>query len=198
MSQLAHRNGGMAWWYGSIADWMLRNPDKKIEDCAVFLNKHPHTISRIVNSDVFKAHLAQRRREWQAEHDAALKEKLHGVATASMDAILEQIDKKRDHLKLDVLTELMSSSLESLGYGRPTTPQVQINSIVDASKQIVAVQVSAEDLSKARDALRQAEQKTVEVQALPDLGPSGSVEATAPSVGRGVSEIETDKGDVGP
>jgi len=193
MSHLAQRNGGMAWWYGSIADWMLRNPDKKIEDCATFLNKNPSTISRIINSDVFKAYMAQRRREWQTEHDYALKEKLHGVALGSMDAILEQIDKKRDTLRLDVLTELMSSSLESLGYGRPASPSVQINSVVDASKHVVAVQVSAEDLAVARDALRSAEAKTV--QALPDLGPSGSVEATAPAVGRGVSEIETEEGD---
>lgn len=156
---VAAQRGQMRWWYASIADWMLRNPGSKLEECAKFFNKHPNTISLIINSDVFKAYLAQRRREWQLDHDAQLTQRLGDVAMKSMDCILEQIDKKRDTLRLDVLTELMGSSLEKLGFGKPNAPTVQVNTMVDASTQQIAIAVSPETLREAREALRIAESR---------------------------------------
>lgn len=156
------------WWYASIADWMLRNPGKTQEDCAAFFGKHPNTISRIVTSDVYRAYLAQRRREWQADHDGQLTQKLSDVAMKSMDVILEQLDKKRDALRIDVLKDLMGTSLESLGFGKPNAPQVQVNQMVDASQQTVTVSVTPAALQEARAALRLAEARRsqlIEVEA---------------------------------
>ena len=162
--------GRWRWWYAAIADWMLRNPDGTQDECAKHFGKHPNTISRIVTSDTYRAYLAQRRREWQADHDAKITQRLGDVALKSMDNILDQLDKKRDTLKLDILTELMGSSLEALGFGKPAAPTVQVNTQVDASSQTVVLpgSVSAAALVEAREALRLAEARRIQdVDVLP-------------------------------
>lgn len=177
--------GRWRWWYASIADWMLRNPDGTQEDCARHFGKHPNTISRIVTSDTFRAYLAQRRREWQSDHDARITQRLGDVALKSMDNILDQLDKKRDTLKLDILTELMGSSLEALGFGKPAAPTVQVTTQIDASTQQVVLpgSVSTAALEEARAALRLAEQRRVlEIDVVPN---------SSPAVGAGSSEVET-------
>lgn len=186
---VAAQRGNWRWYYASIADWMLRNPGRPMSECAAHINRHPNTVSMIVNSDVFKSYFAQRRREFTAEHDAQLTQRLGDVAMKSMDCILEQIDKKKDTLRLDVLTELMGSSLEKLGFGKPNAPTVQVNNLVDASTHQVAVAVSPEALREAREALRVAESSrrggggtdilvapSAEAPALPASGTGGVLE----------------------
>src|SRR3972149_9250915 len=66
---VAAQHGRMRWWYDSIADWMISHPDQPMYECARALHKSPTTISLIVNSDVFKHYLAERRRHFAERHD---------------------------------------------------------------------------------------------------------------------------------
>lgn len=188
----------MRWWYASIADWMLANPDKTLTECAQYFNKHLNTISRITHSDTFKAYLAQRRREFQADFDARLTGRLGDVALKSMEAITDIIDKKGDSLRIDTLTELMSTSLEALGFGKPVTPAVQVNqTLVDQSQHVtLPLSVSPAALEEARQALRVAEARRgmPQIDVLPSAPPVAleAVEAPTPLVG-GASTIEKDQ-----
>ncbi len=192
----AAARGGWRWYYESIADWMLRNPDKTQEDCAKFFNRSPNTISGIMRSDIFRAYMAQRRREWQREHDQILTQRIGQVALKAADNILDQLDKKRDTLRLDVLTNLMGSSLEALGFGKPSAPTVQVNTMVDSSTNTVTLplSVSPAALEEARQALRLAEtRRIVDLDALPALPGAGSTEAAPSLVSGDVARIEKDQ-----
>ena len=145
----------MLWYFDAIIDWMIANPGRPLYECAAHVNRTPTTISAIVNSDMFKAALAARKVTFQAQHDLGLIEKTTKIANASLDAILEHLDKKRDKIPLNTLTELSDSALTRLGYGvTPLTPPMVQNNQVNNT---VVVQATPEDLEIARMALRQVQ-----------------------------------------
>jgi len=165
-----------AWYYDSIIDWMVANPGRPLSECAAHVHKSQSWLSTIINSDMFKAALAQRRETFSATHDALLTEKVTKVAMMGMDIILEKMEKKRDAIPISQLHTISDGAMQRLGYGvKPGVgPGVQVNVGVGIQNQPqVVVPVSADDLAAARFALRQAEQ----MKALP--APSG-VEVLGP------------------
>jgi hypothetical protein len=156
-------NGRWTWWFSAIADAMIRNPDKKIKDIAVMLNKHPNTISMIINTDLFKEYLAQRKEAWRHEHDHALRAKMTDVASEGLDIILEQLKAKRTQIPLNAALKVTESALDRLGYAPASAPTVVVdNSVHDNRQQTVQVAgLSAKDLEEARAALRLSEQTRI-------------------------------------
>lgn len=155
--------GRWNWWYSSIADVMIRSPSFTKEEIALELRKHPHTISLIVNTDMFQDYLAQRKDAWRREHDFALVAGLTKVAELSIESAASFLEKKKDQVPLPVAVEAMNSALDRLGYGPKPTAQVAIQVNQDARAQTVIVQgVSASVLEEARQALRIAESKRAE------------------------------------
>ena len=144
----------MMWYYSAIIDWMIANPGRPLSECAKHIGRGQNTLSTIINSDMFKAALAQRKAEFQMRHDLSIIEKTTKVAHASLDAILESIEKKRDKIPLDALREISDSALSRLGYG--TTPAANPGVVVNVQQNVVAP-VSAQDLAEARMALRQVQ-----------------------------------------
>lgn len=143
------------WWYSSIADWMIRNPGGTIVDCAKELNKHANTIGFIMKTDLFQDYFAARRAEWIRDHDFELRNKLTKVASLTLDATAEKLEKQRDKIDLPLLTDLLSSSLDRLGFAPAAVPSVQINQIGDNRTQVqLPGSVTASDLEEARMVLR--------------------------------------------
>jgi hypothetical protein len=148
------------WWYPAIADWMLRNPGRPMKDCAAELGKAENTIYMIAGTDMFRDYLAKRRAMYREQHDFALVSKVTQVAEASLDLILDRLDKKRDAVPMDLL--------DRLGYGAKPAPMVQINTSVD--NRHVTVPVSLDALAEARATLRRAEAvRAVEEESRPRL-----------------------------
>ena len=156
MNQVNQPSGRWRNWYEDIADWMIQHPGGLAKECAKDLNKHPVTISMIVGSDLFKAYYAKRRAEWRERHDHALINKLTNLAEASLDLLLIQLEKKKDQVPIQLVTEMATSALDRLGYSpqRNGGPALQVN--VNGA-QTVQVAVSTEQLEEAREALRVAE-----------------------------------------
>lgn len=167
----AHRWG---WWYPAIADWMIANPGRRLQDCARDLNKSPTTISMIVNTDLFKDFLATRRREWESVHDFALRSKTTKVAELGLDILLESLEKKRSTVPISTLSEITTSALDRLGYS-PNKPQasVQINNI-QQSGGVTVVPVSVDALREAQEAIRLAQSRRAAQSSLE--GSSGSAQ----------------------
>lgn len=152
--------GRWRWWYSSIADWMIRNPGGHLKDCAAELRKSENTIYYITSTDLFKDYFAQRRAEWQKDHDFTIRSRLTDVAEKALDAISEKLDKQRDKVELPLLTELLTSSLDRLGFAPATGPMVQVNQYnQDNSQKVVQLpgSVTATALDEARMALRAAQ-----------------------------------------
>lgn len=183
--------GRWRWWYSAIADHMIRQPDARIEDIAKALNRAPNTISMIINTDLFKTYLQQRKTAWTVEHDFALRAKLTGVASKGLDIIQEVLEKKGDQIPLQRLAELTASSLDRLGYAPSSGPQVVVNTgNIDQSQK--TLNVSSDVLREAREKMRTVEQQKAgqslpEAQQTPSL--ASPLEATEVGSGR-VSDAE--------
>lgn len=148
----------MMWYYSAIIDWMIANPGRPLRECAQYVGKTQTTLSIIINSDMFKAALAQRKEQFRQMHDIGLIEKTTKVANAGLDAILETLEKRRDKIPLADLNTVTDGALQRLGYGvKPNSqPGVQVNIGGNAQAQVV-LPVSAQDLEEARMALRQVQ-----------------------------------------
>lgn len=164
-------------WYSAIADILIRTPAASNIDIAAELGKHSNTISMIVNTDMFREYLAQRKDEWRRQHDFAILSKLTRVAELSLESAAEYLEKKKDQIPLPVSINAMTSALDRLGYTPKTSPAVEVVVNNDHRAQTVVVQgVSATALEEARNALRIAEGKRAEaydglIQHQPSLSP---------------------------
>lgn len=128
-----------------------------MSDCAAALGKHLNTISFIFRSDIFQEYYAQRRADHAERLDEAMRAKLSGVASKSLDVIMEKLEKQGDQIPMKFVTELATGALDRLGYA-PASPGVNVN-IDTSDRRVVNVAVSAEALTEARDALRAAEER---------------------------------------
>jgi IS30 family transposase len=139
---------------------MIRRPSGAINEIAKELNKHPNTISMIINTDMFQEYLARRKDQWHKEHDFALMSKVTRVAELALDSVATHLETKRDQVPLPIAVEAMTSALDRLGYGPKTAPQVSVNVDNSSRSQTVVIEgVSANALEEARQALRIAEAK---------------------------------------
>lgn len=172
-------NGRWRQWYVDIADWMITHPGGSLTDCAKDLNKHLNTISYITRSNTFQDYYAARRMEHSARQDEMMRAKLTGVASKSLDVILEKLEKQGDQIPLKFMTEIATGALDRLGYA-PAAPATSVN-INTGTQQITQVAVSVEALKEAQDAMRAAEEKrAAEYRMAPRVLPrdvSGSREA---------------------
>lgn len=144
----------LRWWYPAIADWMLRNPGGDMVQCATDLGRNVQCIRMIVNSDMYKDYYAQRRQEWQQNHDFAILSRVNRVAEKSLDLLLDKMEKKGDQVPMNVTKDIAFSALDRLGYAPQTGPQVAVN--VGEQKNVF-VAVTPDALEEARTALRLAE-----------------------------------------
>lgn len=151
-------------WYDGIIDDMLANPGTTVKDTALRLGRHPHTISAIIGSDLFKARWDQRREQFNRALDIHLTQKLSQVAEKALQHTITTLDKKQDSIPLPILKDLALGSLDRLGYGpsRSESPSVQVT--------VNSNTASAEALARAREKMRDLELKVVEPLPLPVAG----------------------------
>lgn len=147
--------GRYRWWYDGIIDWMIANPGAKLYDCAAHFGKANSTISLIVNSDAFKMRLAERRKEFEQIHDAAIVGKTTEIALKALDVMLDQLDKKRDKIPLKDANEIANTALQRLGYGAKPSTVVNVGNGAGAT----VVQVTRETLEASRKQIRQQQER---------------------------------------
>ena len=189
MSAVNPYQGRWRWWYESIADWMIRNPDGLLKDCAAELDKHPNTISYIIHSDMFKEYFAKRKAEWVQKHDLSIVAKTTKIAELGLDVLLESLEKKREKVPIETIDRITNTALERLGYGQKEAPAVQVN----VDQRTAVVQVSAEALHEARMSIRALEDMKKRGMALPaPAGALGQVlELESTKVGEDEEDVTT-------
>lgn len=112
----------LSWWHESIIDWMLLQPEGRLGDCAREFNVTQSWLSIIVNSDLFRARLAQRRAELAGEIGATVIDRLSGIAGQALESIAEKIEKEKTKIPIGELRETAEMSLNALGYGGRAAP----------------------------------------------------------------------------
>lgn len=149
----------MLWYYDAIIDYMIANPGATDMEIGLHVRRGANTIYMIRNSDMFKAHWAQRRQGLSELNDLNVVQKTHKVLDASLDAILSTLQSKRDNIPLSRLESLANTSLKALGYGtdhgpaNPAIVNIQQNNTV-----ALPAGVTGDDIQQARMAIRQVEQ----------------------------------------
>ena len=152
----AYHKKNPRWYHTHIIDWMMANPGGSLADCALFVGKTQPTLSAIIRSDLFQAALEKRKAEFSNVQDLIIKKKLTQVSIASLDMILDVIDKKKSTIPLESLNEVADGALKRLGYGLETKQSpVQVN----IQNNSVAVPVSAAELDSARTLMKQHQNK---------------------------------------
>lgn len=140
------------WWHEALADYLTANPTATNKECADYLGngRSEGTISLIRNTDTFKALLGARRQELRDTMDAAITSKLTGIAYTAFDAILNRLEKKRDTLPMNELTNVVDTISKFTGAGKQGGVTVNVNN----QPQVVNVPVSVSELQEAQAALR--------------------------------------------
>lgn len=160
----------MRYWHEYVIDLMLTNPQLTQGQIAAMLNRSEAWLSRIVNSDMFRAQYEARRFALNAEVDVSITEKLQSLADIALDQMTERVVQQGNSLPMGVLQETCALALKSLGYGAAPRgsqggqgPQVNVH----------VHQATPDSLAEARARLRMVTQ--IEVS----NGPEGAGEMPA-------------------
>lgn len=144
----------------AILRWMLCNPDKKLADCARELNYTQAWLSIIIHSDMFQSRLRSMQERFNDETLISLREKLNGIAHASLDKLADNIELSDDPKFLLDVTE---RTLSRLGYG--TQKGTTVNLINNTQNNVVMSPVSPDVLQEARR-MRESLQQTIDQEEL--------------------------------
>lgn len=146
------RNKPTKWWHEYIVDDMLAFPTDTLRARAKRLDYSEAYLSIIINSDMFKALYAERRKAYNERLDGSIAHKTAQAANKALDIVLETLEKKRDAIPFPALAEFTDRTLSRLGYGEKHASGTNVNVNVG-----LAPAVTPEQLAEARKSLRAVE-----------------------------------------
>jgi len=132
--------------HDAMIDLMIAEPTVKQNTLAAIFDRSPTWISQIINSDVFRARLAERKGEIvDPVLTATIQERLAAVAGESLNRILEKLAGPVTQSD-DFLVKTAKLATDAMGYG--ARPQGQTTNVA------VVVQVPAKAASSTEWAVR--------------------------------------------
>lgn len=142
------------WWYESVIDWMLSNPDKAIRHAAASFDVSENWLYTVVSSDAFQERLAERRREISD----AIKEEVLDRAGRVASKGLRELEKRLDNqetskIPLRSLSEVTETALKALGYGAGSGASIVVNNQNNVA--VVETAASAETIHAVRQQMRE-------------------------------------------
>lgn len=144
-----------AYWYDSIIEWLLANPQASVADCARALGRTPQTLYLVTNSDIFRTRYEQRRKEHFSTLSDSILLRTTRVAAKSLEILEERMETMPEKITTKQILDVTNSTLSALGYGdKGPTTQVNVN-----SQPQVQVTVSPDVLLEARERMRVAQQQ---------------------------------------
>ncbi len=105
------------WWYESVADWMLANPDKTLKDCALVFDVTPTWVYTLTKSRPFIDYLDSRRQVYNTLLATGIVEKYTAVAEIAIDHLAERLVETGPALSAKTLSEIADTTMARLGYG---------------------------------------------------------------------------------
>lgn len=161
----------MRLWHDQLIDYVMAHPTASLKEISVaFGGKNIAYLSVVMNTDMFKQRLEQRRAAFTRGLDASIQHKLLTTLDLTLDVVREQIEQKRTQIPFKDTTAFVNSTLERLGYG---TKSAGVQVTVNAQPQI-----TASDLDEARQLLRRSEAARL-IEAKPVPLPEGRVDDAA-------------------
>lgn len=135
--------------YEQILIWLIENPAAPIRDCAEYFGVTSQWLRIIINSDAFRARLAERQDEVFHTCVADLRDKTHAAAHEALDLFMDKIHVIEDPMKL---LKAVDTLFERLGY----TNKANIGSPTHYTQNNTTVVVGSNELQQARALMDQA------------------------------------------
>jgi hypothetical protein len=158
-------NKPLRWWHESVMDYMLTHPGAPLKEIAAHFKRSVTHMSIIMNTDMFKAGFAERRKHFNEELGHSVQRKMLSALDLALDVVTEQLDKKRAQIPFKDTSAFVNTTLERLGYG---TKQHGVT--VNVAPATSHVTITSQDLADARALLRRSEAaKLIEASPLSSL-----------------------------
>lgn len=142
----------MNWWYQSIIEWMIENPDLPLKFCARDMGVTQPWLSCIINSDAFRVAYKEARGEHFENTSHHVISKMEGIAMQAADLIAERLEEEGDNIPITQLNSTAELALKALGYG--SGPRQQSLSVSVSNEVGVRIAVDREELEAARLRMR--------------------------------------------
>lgn len=142
------------WWYESIVDWMLQNPNKTKTDAAHFFNVSKVWMYQVTNSDVFRALYEERRKVHNGLISGAVIEKTEALTEMALDHLSTRVAEHGEILSPEFLKGVAEMGLEKLGYDGKYSPKTP--------PPVNGGTVSVNILVADRDSLAEARQRAID------------------------------------
>lgn len=147
----------MNWWYQSIIEWMIENPDQPLRVCAQEMGVTQSWLSCIIHSDAFKLAYSQARGEHFENTSYSVISKMEGIAIQAAGLISERLELEGDDIPLGQLNSTAELALKALGFtsshGRPSSVNVNLSN--QNGTVGVSIAVEREVLQESRARMRQ-------------------------------------------
>jgi hypothetical protein len=141
----------MNWWYLSIIEWMIENPDGFLYECAERMGVTQAWLSCIINSDAFRSAYKELRGEHFSNTSFTVVGKMEGIALHTAELISRKLEDEGENLPMGVLHSTAELALKALGFvGSHGQPSVQVN-----VNQRVGISVDRDMLAASRERMRQ-------------------------------------------
>lgn len=105
----------------AIADWLLTNPQRSMEECARHFGITRAWLSVVVNSQAFREMLALKGQEVFEQTVVPLRDKLNGVAHRAVEKLGDVVDNAQDP---KLILDIADRTLHRLGYAPSKGPTV--------------------------------------------------------------------------
>ena len=140
LSSLSHHHLAMM-------DFMLANPQLPMWAVASHFNRTQAWVSTVVNSDLFQAHLHERRKLMEDSQREALKDKLFNITTRGLDALYQGLDD--DEVSVSEKRAITRLGLEASGFlAKAVAPATQV--VVNNNNQNDNREVNVSAVEEAR------------------------------------------------
>lgn len=127
----------------SFMDWILENPEKGLKEMSAYYGYTMSWLSRVINSDIFQAKLAERRKDIELRICDDIPTRLRGLGQAVIEKMEEQLQNSQDPR---FIRESFDSIMHRIGYAPSgkvalsATGPVQINQFVVSREELQAMQ----------------------------------------------------------
>lgn len=107
----------MNWWYESVSDWLIQNPEKTLKDCAATFNATPQWIYILTKATAFREYHEGRRADHNYLVSVGVIDKAEAVADMALDHLATKMAEQGELLPVKTLTEVADTMLSRMGYG---------------------------------------------------------------------------------
>lgn len=119
-SQILKR--GMQPTHELMAEWILQNPGGTLREMGAYFGYSVPWLSQVVNSDMFKAHMAERLKDVKAYVNLSIPEKMGHLADLAIERVTEVLNKTEDP---EIIKDTFDKVMHRYGYAPNARNAVQ-------------------------------------------------------------------------